>query len=121
MQSIVCDWLVIVLASIRTRVRGTRRRSTFAASVLVAVLQCRMPPFVYRCPKTGLNVQGWVADDPTEGEGETYYSVTCTICTQMHLVDPKTARVLGADIDWRGLKRRKASRQSKAVESQAST
>jgi len=26
-----------------------------------------MPPFVYRCPKTGLNVQGWVADDPTEG------------------------------------------------------
>jgi hypothetical protein len=56
-----------------------------------------MLPFVYRCPNTGLNVQGWVADDPTEGEGETYYSVTCTICTQMHLVDPKTGRVLGSD------------------------
>jgi hypothetical protein len=26
--------------------------------------------FVYRCPNTGFDVQGWVADDPTEGEAE---------------------------------------------------
>jgi hypothetical protein len=32
------------------------------------ILPCAMPPFVYRCPNTGLNVQGWVADDPPEGE-----------------------------------------------------
>ena len=56
-----------------------------------------MPPFVYRCPNTGFNVQGWVADDPTEGEGETYAAVTCTICTRTHLVNPKSGRVLGAD------------------------
>jgi hypothetical protein len=58
-----------------------------------------MPPFVYRCPNTGFNVQGWVADDPTEGEGEIYAAITCTICTQTHLVDPKTGKVLGAGID----------------------
>ena len=58
-----------------------------------------MPPFVYRCPKTGLNVQGWVADDPTEGKGETYSAITCTICTRQHLVNPKTGKVLGVDED----------------------
>ena len=58
-----------------------------------------MPPFVYRCPNTGMNVQGWVADDPIKGEGETYQSITCTICTRLHLVDPKTGRLLGADED----------------------
>jgi hypothetical protein len=56
-----------------------------------------MAAFLYRCPNTGMNVQGWVADDPTEGE--TYHSITCTICTRLHLVDPKTGRVLGADPD----------------------
>jgi hypothetical protein len=53
-----------------------------------------MPPLIYRCPYTGLNVQGWVADDPTEGVGEIYHSIDCTICTQMHLVNPKTGRVI---------------------------
>ena len=28
-----------------------------------------------------------------------YQSITCTICTRLHLVDPKTGRVLGADED----------------------
>jgi hypothetical protein len=50
-------------------------------------------------PNTGLNVQSWVADDPTECEGETYEPITCTICTRLHLVDPKTGKVLGADPD----------------------
>jgi hypothetical protein len=44
-----------------------------------------------------MNVQGCVADDPTEGE--TYQPITCTICTRLHLVDPKTGRVLGIDED----------------------
>ena len=61
------------------------------------VLPCAIPAFVYRCPNTGFNVQGWVADDPTEREGETYQPITCTICTRVHLIDPKTGKVLGAD------------------------
>jgi hypothetical protein len=38
----------------------------------------RKPPFLFRGPNTGLNVQGWVADDPTEGIGETYQPITWT-------------------------------------------
>jgi hypothetical protein len=58
-----------------------------------------MAAFLYRCPNTGLNVQGWVADDPAERGEEIYESVTCTACTRLHLVNPATGRVLGADDD----------------------
>jgi hypothetical protein len=58
-----------------------------------------MAGFVFRCPNTGMNVQGWVADDPTEGEGDAYQSIACLICTRLHLVNPKTGKVLGADPD----------------------
>jgi hypothetical protein len=58
-----------------------------------------MSTFIYRCSNIGLNVQGWVAYDPTEGEAENYETVTCTACLQVHLVSPKTGKVLGADED----------------------
>jgi len=56
-----------------------------------------MPTFLYRCPNTGLNVQGWVADDPTESGSEQFEPVTCLICTRVHLINPKTGKVLGED------------------------
>ncbi len=58
-----------------------------------------MAAFIFRCPATGFNVQGWVANDPTDGEDESYEAVTCTICSRVHLVNPKTGKVLGADED----------------------
>ena len=56
-----------------------------------------MPPFLYRCPNTGDNVQAWAADDPTD-ESLTYLEVTCLACAQAHLVNPKTGKVLG--LNW---------------------
>ena len=57
-----------------------------------------MAPFLYRyrCPNTGRQVQGFVADDPTEDSDE-YQSMTCLACAQMHFVNPNTGKVLGAD------------------------
>ena len=55
--------------------------------------------FVFRCPNTGLNVQGWVVEDPSERETNSYEAVTCTACTRVHLVDPKTGKILGPDED----------------------
>jgi hypothetical protein len=52
-------------------------------------LPCGMTAFLYRCPNMALNVQGWVADDPTDGEAETYEPITCTACARPHLVNPK--------------------------------
>lgn len=55
-----------------------------------------MAGYVYRCPATGLNVQGFVADDPTDEE---YEAVKCTACTWTHYINAKTGKVLGADDD----------------------
>jgi hypothetical protein len=53
-----------------------------------------MPPFVYRCPKTGLNVQGWVADDPAEGQGETYSAMQ-----HSNIAGPMSLRVMNRRAD----------------------
>jgi hypothetical protein len=55
-----------------------------------------MAVFLYRCPNTGLNVQGWTADEPPQDD-ETFEPVNCTLCGRVHLVNPRTAKVLGSD------------------------
>jgi hypothetical protein len=54
--------------------------------------------FLYRCPNTGRNVQGWSADEVTDDD-ETYQSFECIACTSVHLVNLKTGKVLGEDED----------------------
>jgi len=49
-----------------------------------------MGTFLYRCPKTGFNIQGWVADAPAEGGA--YVSVACPLCNLVHLVNPQTGK-----------------------------
>jgi hypothetical protein len=51
-----------------------------------------MMKFIYRCPTTGLKVQGHAADDLIGGES--YEPVTCTACGRIHLVNPKTGKVI---------------------------
>ena len=54
-----------------------------------------MAAFIYRCPVSGYNVQAFVADDPTNDGEDAFRSVTCTVCGRVHLVNPKTGRVIG--------------------------
>jgi hypothetical protein len=49
-----------------------------------------MATFLYRCPNTGLNVQGWSADEVPSSE--TYEVVTCLACGRVHLVNPATGK-----------------------------
>jgi hypothetical protein len=55
-----------------------------------------MAPFLYRCPNTSQQVQGYFADDPIEDADE-YQSVTCLACRRTHFVNPSTGKVLGED------------------------
>ena len=57
-----------------------------------------MPPFLYRCPNTGNNVQAW-ADDEPDDDDFTYVQVRCLACAQLHLVNLKTGKVLGSDVE----------------------
>ena len=52
-----------------------------------------MAAFVYRCPNTGLNVEGFAADDPTDADTMTYEPMVCAACTRVHLVNPKIGKV----------------------------
>jgi hypothetical protein len=52
-----------------------------------------MSTFIYRCPLTGLKVQGFVAEEIGEN---LFVSLTCLACTGVHLVNPTSAKVVGA-------------------------
>ncbi len=53
--------------------------------------------FVYRCPTTGHRVQGFVRA-PAPDDASTYETVTCTVCNRVHLVNPSSGYVAGADV-----------------------
>ena len=53
--------------------------------------------FLYRCPNTRQTVQGWAADEVTDDDE--YQSIACLACAQVHLINPKTGKVLGVKED----------------------
>jgi len=56
-----------------------------------------MAVFLFRCPNTGFQVQGWVADNGAGNGSETYEAIKCFACQQLHFVNPKTGKTLGID------------------------
>jgi hypothetical protein len=56
-----------------------------------------MRTFLYRCPATGFNVQGLGADQTDAPNENVYEAMTCSFCRGVHLVNPKTGRVAGAN------------------------
>jgi hypothetical protein len=53
-----------------------------------------MTAFIFRCPATGLNVQGWSAEEFTRDKKDAYETVSCLACRRIHLVNPATGMVL---------------------------
>ncbi|MGP8120912.1 MAG: hypothetical protein ACLP8B_10370 [Xanthobacteraceae bacterium] len=50
---------------------------------------------VFKCPRTGLNVQHWLAEDVPDNGKDTYTSVVCPACANLHLVHDSTGKLLG--------------------------
>jgi len=71
-----------------------RLLGTCAAPVSAALHDEAMATFLYRCPKTRLRVQGWVADEPNQPEKQSYEAVTCLACGGVHLVNPASGRTI---------------------------
>ena len=68
---------------------------TFAAPSWPPALR-DMGAVVYRYPKTGLRVKGWLAHDPAQ-HGEHYELVNCLACGGQHLVNPATGKTPADD------------------------
>lgn len=56
-----------------------------------------MTTFVFRCPRTGFNVQGFTAGD--NDEPDEALAITCIACQRVHLVNQTTGKVVGEDDD----------------------
>ncbi len=54
------------------------------------------PLIIFKCPRTGLNVQTYLAKEAAEG-ARRYEVVTCPACTQFHFVNKSTGKLLGKD------------------------
>jgi hypothetical protein len=54
-----------------------------------------MGAFLYRCPTTGQHVQAWLADDGADDD--VHRALQCLACQRVHLINPKTRKLLGAD------------------------
>lgn len=54
-----------------------------------------MATFLYKCPVTGHNVQGFSEGGVKQG-ADVHEAVVCLACRQTHLVNPATGAVLGA-------------------------
>lgn len=50
---------------------------------------------VFKCPRTGLQVQTPLAHGSGDGQGEQFEAVKCLACTQIHFVNRRTGKVLG--------------------------
>jgi len=57
-----------------------------------------MAAVLYRCPITRQHVSGWIADDPDSDE-DRLATISCLACQRVHLVSPKTGKVIGGDDD----------------------
>jgi hypothetical protein len=55
-----------------------------------------MATFLYRCPNTGFQVQGYTPEQISDDDSS-FETVTCLACQQVHLVRPASGKVLGED------------------------
>jgi hypothetical protein len=72
----------------------TAQPESVYTSIKLSAGALAMPPFLYSCPNTGQNVQGFTAE---EASGDAYEAVTCLACRQSHFVKPTAGKVLGED------------------------
>jgi hypothetical protein len=50
---------------------------------------------VFKCPRTGLNVQHRLDDNLAGGSVCTYETVVCKACTRLHFINRQTRKLLG--------------------------
>lgn len=52
---------------------------------------------VFRCPRTGLNVQHRLDQSKPDDPNSAYESVVCEACTRLHFINRSTGRLLGEE------------------------
>jgi hypothetical protein len=71
------------------------------AQNLIGNLKHKMRGISFRCPTREMHTQAWIADDFQAGSENEYLTVDCIACRGIHLINPRTAEVIGARTDSR--------------------
>lgn len=58
-----------------------------------------MANIIFKCPRTGMNVQHWLADEPPDDSHSSYETVVCQACGRLHFINRSNGKLLGADED----------------------
>jgi hypothetical protein len=54
--------------------------------------------FVFKCPRTGMNVQHSLDEKPPAGQPDGIYeAVVCKACTGLHFINRTNGKLLGQD------------------------
>jgi hypothetical protein len=59
----------------------------------------RAPPYLFHCPITGSDVQGFLVEEAPSDDPNSYTPVCCLACGQMHLVNLRTGKTVGEHDD----------------------
>jgi hypothetical protein len=55
-----------------------------------------MGNIIFKCPRTGMNVQHWLADEPAPDDPQcTYETVVCQACSRFHFINRSSGKLLG--------------------------
>jgi hypothetical protein len=55
-----------------------------------------MGHIIFKCPRTGLNVQHWLGDEPTPDDASgSYETVTCSACRGLHFLNRSSRKLVG--------------------------
>ena len=52
---------------------------------------------IFKCPRTGMNVQHRLDEVTTERSADAYKSVDCPACTLVHFIHRETGKLLGEE------------------------
>jgi hypothetical protein len=56
-----------------------------------------MPQLLFKCPRSGMNVQHWLAEPRPADPLPVYQSVVCQACTRIHFINSATGKLLGRE------------------------
>ena|SRR5215471_9606665 len=63
----------------------------------------RAPPYLFHCPITGTDVQGVLVEEAPSDDPNSYTSVYCLACGRMHLVNLRTGKTVGENVEASGV------------------
>jgi hypothetical protein len=56
-----------------------------------------MANIIFKCPRTGMNVQHWLADAPADDSHSSYETVVCQACSRLHFINRSNGKLLGTE------------------------